>query len=145
MSPEQIKAAVRHEFEELNKGKAAYMACVDDNYAPGVVTHFLAFGMDMKGLKEFKQAVSGLFNSFPDIHEAIDDVVVERDKAAIRYTWTGTNNGMDGNIAPTGKKVTQTAFLFQRYESGKMAEQWWMENRLSYYQQLRVAPTADMK
>ena len=142
MTPEQVKAAIRHEFDELNKKN---LAVIDDNYSPNIVVHHLVFGTEIRGLEAFKQEQRDVFTAFPDHHRMVDDIVVGGGKVAIRHTWSGTHEGKSGNIAPTGKRVTMTMFSFRRYEGGKVVEQWNMTNRLSFYQQLGVTPTADMK
>jgi hypothetical protein len=76
----------------LNKGKAAAIAAIDKFYATDVVVHS-GVGVDICGLKDFKQYHSGSYDAFPDVHFTIDDMVVEGDKAAMRYTMTGTHKG----------------------------------------------------
>ena len=146
MTPEQIKAAIRHEYEEYNKRN---LSTLDETYSPNVVVHNLASGTDNKGLEKVKQAQYELLARFPDMHRTIEDITVEGDKAAYRFTSTGTHKGRlgpeAGNLAPTGRKVTTTTFVIRRYEDGKMVEAWNISNRLSFYQQLGVTPTPDMK
>ena len=146
MTTEQIRAAMRHEVEELNKKN---VAVYDETIAPNFVSHNLTTGTDTKGAEAQKQTYKDLLIQFPDRHITIDDTVVEGDKAFVRLTWTGTHKGKlgasAGNLAPTGKKVTMTQFFVRRFAGGKEVERWTMANRLSFYQQLGVTPTADMK
>jgi predicted ester cyclase len=146
MSTKLRIAQIRHRFEEYNKRN---LAVLDAECAPDVVVHNVATGAEIRGIEAYKQSWNGTFTAFPDVHYTVEDVVVEGDKVALRYTMTGTHEGRLGNIAanlaPTGKKVTQTLFGLQRYEGGKIAEIWSMSNRLSFYQQLGVTPTPEMK
>jgi predicted ester cyclase len=89
----------------MNKGKAAALAAMDETYTNDFVGHG-GGGEDIRGLKDFKQSMSEVFNAFPDIHFTIDDIVVEGDKATARHTWTGTHKGEIRGIPPTNKKVT---------------------------------------
>jgi predicted ester cyclase len=121
MSADQIKAKIRHHYGEINKKN---LAVLNENYTPDVVIHALQLGMDMKGLEALKPAFDGLFSAFPDFRLTVEDIVVESNKAAFRITMTGTQKGKFMNQAPTGQKVTQTSFVFMRYEGDKIAEQW---------------------
>ena len=92
MSAEEIKALERRFIEELNKGKAAAMAAIDESCATDIVNHS-GTGDVTRGLKGFKQSMSEFYSGFPDIHFTIDDIVVEGNKAAVRFTFSGTNKG----------------------------------------------------
>ncbi len=100
MSVEDLKALGRHFFEELNKGKTAALAVMDEVYATDFVGHG-GGGEEIRGLEEFKGYMNEVFNAFPDIHFTIHDLVVEGDKGVTRLTWTGTHKGeMRGSPPP---------------------------------------------
>ena len=146
MTPEEIKTAVRQSYEEFNKRN---LVAYNEHFAPNLVVHNLATGLEIKGMEAQKQALNEILISFPDLHRTVEDIIVEGNIVATRYTQTGTHKGKlgarSGNLSPRGKKVTQTVFTIQRYEDGKVAELWAMSNRLDFYQQLGVTPTPDMK
>jgi predicted ester cyclase len=136
MSAEQIKTEIRHMFEELNKKN---LSVFDEVAAPDVISH-LTNGTELKNIETWKQHVNVLFSAFPDAHFTLDDIVVEGDTAAFRYTETGTYKGRLGNPAPKEKKVTDTVFVFFHYECSKVVEQWGMLNQLGWYEQLGIIP-----
>jgi len=140
MSAKEIKALVRRFFKEWNKGKASAMAVMDEIYATDIVGHG-GSGVDIHGLKDYKQSVSDVFNAFPDFHETIDDMVAEGDKVAIRTTWTGTHKGEFRGIAPTNKKVTMWEITIYRIVGGKFVEEWARYDSLGFMQQLGAVPT----
>lgn len=140
MSAREIKALERCFLEEVNKGKAAAMAVMDETCAADLVVHSSA-GRDIHGLKDFKQYCSRLFSAFPDNHSTLDDVIVEGDKAVIRYTTTGTHKGEFMGIPPTNKRVTFWAIEIDRFSGGKFVEIWSRFDTLDLMQQLGVAPT----
>ena len=146
MTPEEIKASIRQSFEEFNERNLA--AQLERN-APNLVVHNLATGAEIRGLEAYRKSQDELLASFPDLHRSIDDIIVEGDKAFVRQTYRGTHNGKlgaaAGNLAPTGKKLTWGGFGVLRYEGNRVAETWTMQNRLSFYQQLGVTPTPEMK
>jgi predicted ester cyclase len=143
MSAEKIKALARHFVEEWNKGKAAALAFIDEHWAADVVMHS-AVG-DMHGLKDGKQLLSGFYDAFPDIHFTLDDVIVEGDKAALRYTFTGTHKGAFMGVPPTNKKITVWALEIDRIVNGKLVEYWARLDTLGLMQQLGVIPMPKKK
>jgi predicted ester cyclase len=139
MSTKDLKALTRHFAEEYNKGKEATMAAIDEIVAPNNVVHS-ADGRDIRGLKDHKQMYSEMFDAFPDGHVTIDDMVVEGDKIAIRYTMTGTHKGKYMGIPPTNKKVTISVIEIDRVVGGKFVEAWAKADTLSLMQQLGALP-----
>jgi len=137
MSTKEIKALVRRWFKELNKGKAAALAVMDETCAIDFVRH-CARGKDFRGIKDYKQDMKELFTAFPDIHFTLDDIVVEGDKVAIRYTWAGTDKA-------TNKKVVMWQIEIDRIAGGKFVECWERYDTLGLMQQLGVVPTPEKK
>ena len=140
MSAKEIKALTRRSVEEWNKGKAAAMAVIDESYATSIVQHS-ATGEDIRGLKDYKQLFTEFYNAFPDAHFTIDDMVVEGDKVAVRFTLTGTHKGEYMGIHPTNKKVTGWGIFIDRIAGGKVVEEWQIFDMLGLMRQLGLVPT----
>jgi len=140
MSAKEIKALVRRFVEEWNKGKAATMVVLDELFATDFVMHH-GTGEEIHGLKDFKQHVSEAFNVFPDLHFTIDDMVVEGNKIATRWTLTGTHKGEFMGRPPTNKKVKIWAITIDRIADGKLMEEWERYDTLGLMQQLGITPT----
>ena len=140
MSTKDLKALERRFFTESNKGKAAGMAATDELCAANIVFH-PGMGEDIHGIKDFKQYFSKIYDAFPDLHGTIDDIIIEGDKAVIRYTMTGTHKGELMGIPPTNKKVTWSALEIDRFAGGKFVEAWERFDTLGVMQQLGVVPT----
>ena len=88
---DEVKAVAMRYFDELtNKQDVGYVdqLFTDDIafYDPAIVPDGEAHGHE-----EVKQFFTVFFKVFPDVHFAIDDFFAEGDKAAIRFTWTGTH------------------------------------------------------
>jgi hypothetical protein len=139
MSAKDLKALERRFANEFNKGKAAAMAVIDETCATNVVSHSET-GEDIRGLKGVKKYMSELYDAFPDIHITLDDVVVEGDKAVIRYTYTGTHKGAFMGIPATNKKVTGWTIQIDRFVDGKFVEAWERTDTLGFMQQLGIVP-----
>jgi predicted ester cyclase len=75
---------------------------------------------------------------FPGHHFIVDDVVVNGDKAAARWTMTATNSAPIAGIAPTGRPITQQAIVFYRFEGGKIAELWIQLDQVGVFRQIGV-------
>jgi steroid delta-isomerase-like uncharacterized protein len=144
MSTKDLKAGMHRLISEWNKGKAAAMAVIDEMYATGVVYH-RSTGEDIRGIKGYKQFTDEFFNAFPDNQLAIDDMIVEGDKVATRWTWTGTHKGEYGGIPPTNKKVTMWVISIDHVADGKVVEEWERSDTLGFMQQLGVVPTPEKK
>jgi len=142
MLVKEIKALVRRWVEEFNKGKAAAMAVIDELCATNIVYHG-GGGEEIRGLKDYKQSTSESYNAFPDLHFTIDDMVVEGDKVATRWTITGTHKGEFMGRPPTNKKVTIWAITIDRIAGGKIVEEWGVSDTLGTWQQLGLIPTPE--
>ncbi len=152
MTAAQIKAGINREVEIVNKrDKAAILALYDEILSPDVVVHSMhnPAADETRGLDSVKKSLN--LTTFPDMRYAIESIAVEGDRAFIRRTWTGTQKGnlAEGtgaaHLAPTGRKIAMTQFIERRYKDGKVAEQWTMANRLSFYHQLGITPTPEMR
>lgn len=139
MSVKENKALMRHVFEEMNKGKAAFMAVMDEVYAADYVAHGGATG-DLHGLKDFKTHIGALYDACPDLHFTVDDIIAEGDNVAMRWTLTGTLKGALMAIPPTNKKITYWAIEIVRTADGNIMESWERTDTLSMMQQLGLVP-----
>jgi steroid delta-isomerase-like uncharacterized protein len=137
---EKIKAIQRHLFEEMSKGKEAWMKVMDELYATNFVIH-QSNGQETRGLKNYKQYVSELISAIPDFHFTLDDVVAEGNKVAVHFTATGTHKGNYMGVPPTNKKVTMWVISIDQIADGKIAERWERTDTLGMMQQLGVVPT----
>ena len=135
MSTKEIKALCRRFAEEVNKGEAAAMAVMDEMFSPDFIFHS-GTGEDVHGLEVFKKQNSEFFRACPDLHFSIDDMIVEGDKVATRWTLTGTQKGAFAGIPATNKKRTISALYIDRLAGGKFAEEWERYDTLGMMQQL---------
>jgi len=140
MSAKEIKALERRFINEWNKGKAAAMTVIDELCATNIAYHG-GSGEEIHGIKGFKQSMSEFYSAFPNNHFTIDDMVVEGDKVAVRWTMTGTHKGEFVGVPPTNKKMTIWGIYIDRIAGGKFVETWERFDTLSLMQQLGFVPT----
>ena len=126
--------AIRRFYEEcLNQHHSEILP---ELFATNVVTHSGA--PDTAGLDGLSQTVDRVHAMFPDHHFIVDDIVVNGDKAAARWTMTATNTAPIAGIPPTGKPIIQHAIVFYRFEDGKIAESWAQMDQLGVLRQVGV-------
>ena len=93
--------------------------------------------MDWNG---HKQLLAALINAFPDFHHKLEDVVVEGNKVAVRFTITCTHRGEFQGIPPTGKQVSIGGMDFLTIVDGKITEEWVSVDMMGWMQQLGAIP-----
>lgn len=93
---------------------------------------------NFEGVKMFYNAV---WAAFPDSHLEFDDIVVQGDKVAARFTLSGTQKGELMGIPPTGRKITVQGMRFFKFRGTKCIETWNLTDLFSMMQQLGVIKT----
>jgi len=74
--------------------------------------------------------------AFPDLSMNIEKMVVDGAYASVRMTFTGTHRGTWAGAAPTGNRVGMDLMMFFRFEEGKLAEIWEVDDQLNFRKQL---------
>ena len=89
MGDDDIRALAAGAFARFNE-REDHNAFFDA-YDPDVVLHGYPAGLQGRdGLRAFHEA---LWEAFPDAHLTVEDLVVEADRAALRYRLQGTHSG----------------------------------------------------
>ena len=136
---ENIKTKFRRVVDEAwNKGN---LDALDELHTADYVEHRPPFP-DVVGLDAFKQTVAGAKITCPDFHITIDELILEGDKLAVRFSWTGTHSGQSQNfpIPPTGKQLIVTGSHILHLEGDKLIEGWQFTDNLGLLQQLGLVP-----
>lgn len=135
MSSEQIRTLAREFFMEQDrrKGPLSPILCATD-YTATIGSNP---PMDFAGHSAFGVM---FYQGFPDIYHTIDEVIVEDNTAAVRFTLRGTHTGEFMGIAPTGKPIEVTAIAIQHVVDGKIARLVGQFDQLGMLQQLGVIP-----
>jgi steroid delta-isomerase-like uncharacterized protein len=133
------KAVLRRLIEEaFGKGN---LAAVDQLVADTFVEHAPPPGIPANKAG-VKQTVEMFRSAFPDMTIAIEDVIAEGDKVAVRLVSRGTHKGPLMGIAPTGRTVNIREQHWVRIANGQIVEHWGIEDSLGMMQQLGVVPSA---
>ena len=117
-----------------NKGN---LDALDELHTADYIEHHPPFP-DVEGLAAFKQMVAGTRKTYPDFHLTIHELILEGDKLAVRWSWTGTHLGQTQQLAipPTGKQLTVTGSHILHIEEGKLIEGWQFADALGLLRQL---------
>ena len=78
---------------------------------------------------------------FPDLKMEVDDVLESDDRAAWRFTVTGTQHGEFMGIPATGRAIVVTGVLISRFEGDRWAEDWVAYDGVGMLRQLGVLET----
>jgi len=111
----------------------------DKYYTPGYVNHHPSLP-DVQTLDQFKQWCDAFKNGFPDFKVTIEEIVVEGNMVATRWTLRCTHTGEYMGFPTTGKKVEMSGMTMERIKDGKIDEAWWNGDDLGMMQQLGLVP-----
>ena len=70
--------------------------------------------------------------SFSDLDMRVVEVLSDGDRAAARFSCSGTHTGTWQGHPPTGRRFTRVAEVyFFRFENGRIAQAWGLEDNLT--------------
>ena len=113
-------------------------AVIDELYTPDVVLHGMA--LSTPGAAGLKQLMAAFYHAFPDAHMTDEEIIVEGDRVATRWTFRGTQQGEFFGIPATGRRITVTGIAIDRVVGCRVAERWLEYDQLGMLQQLGVLP-----
>jgi predicted ester cyclase len=133
MSTKENKAIIRRFIDAYNsRNLDVFDELVSEDYFDQT--------FEQKGREPFKQLFTSAFDTFPDWHEEIEDMVAEGDQVWVRVKATGTNTGewnlFGVTIPPTGKKVSYRMVFNWRIKNGKMVEGGEVDDNLPFLKDL---------
>jgi predicted ester cyclase len=132
MGDDEIRALAADAFARFNDrhNHDAFF----DAYHPDVVLHGYPAGLQgHDGLRAFHEA---LWEAFPDVRLTVEDLVVESDRAALRYRLQGTHGGPYLGVAPTGLRFDVEGLTLLRVAGGRVVEEWHSPTELAILRQL---------
>ncbi|MBI1878029.1 MAG: ester cyclase [Chloroflexi bacterium] len=95
----------------------------DELCAPDYTAYLLSLPpMDLAG---HAQLAKVFYGAFPDLTQTVDDVFANEEKAAVRYTVTGTHQGELMGLAPTGKQIAVAGMMTFRIVGGTTVRELW--------------------
>ncbi len=118
MSLQDNKTVIQRLYDAFSTGDLKVM---DEVFAANVVD-LLPLQGQTPGVEGFKERLTRLRNSFPDLSFTIETMIAEGDMVAERAMLRGTHLGKFMGVAATGKKVTGNMMAFSKFSDGKVVE-----------------------
>jgi predicted ester cyclase len=137
MTNDELKTKVRMLFENgFNQGDYSLVEeLIHSNY----VDHS-TMPAPAPGIEGFKKRIVSLRKTFPDVNFRVDDIFVDGNKVALRWTVRGTDTGGFRDGPPSGKEVLVTGINIEYIFDGKIIDHWSSPDNLGMLQQLGVIP-----
>lgn len=137
MSTEANKLAM-HRFTEFINTADEKLA--EELIAADAVFHVPGRPEPVRGPAGYMSIVGMMRSGFSDIQWTHDQMVVEGESVAARFTMRGTHDGIFFGVPPTGKKIEVRAMNFYRFSGGKIVEEFGQPDLLSLLQQIGAIP-----
>jgi predicted ester cyclase len=132
MGDDDIRALATDAFARFNESESR--DAFFDSYDPDVALHgYPGVLQGLDGLRAFHEA---LWEAFPDARLTVEDLVVEGDRAALRYRLQGTHRGPYLGVAPTGVGFDVEGLTLLRLADGRVVEEWHSPTELAILRQL---------
>lgn len=80
-------------------------------------------GGDAQNLTEFKASIIATRSAFPDLTTTIDDLLLDGDRAAIRWHSTGNHQHSFLGVPATKRPVAVSGATFARFEGDRIVEE----------------------
>lgn len=94
-----------------------------------------------QGKAGFKGFIAGFRKAFPDGTSEIHDLILDGDKAVIRYTFRGTHQGEFMGAPATGNEVEISGVSIYRVVDGKVTDEWSAVDALGLMQHVGALPS----
>jgi predicted ester cyclase len=137
MSAEQRRVALSRALTAFNEPQRRHEYF--DLYDEAVVLHGYPPGLPpgIQGVKAFYESV---WMALPDCRLEIQDVIIEGDRAAIRYSFNGTHSNVFAGVPATGKKLDIPGQTILRFSGTRVVERWQSINTFEIYRQMGRYP-----
>lgn len=112
---------------DLEARYRAYLACLDERRF-GDLAEFVhdpvVHNDRTLTLAEFQDLLRRDAAEIPDLHYAVERLVVQGDQVACRIRFDCTPAASFRGIPPTGQRISFVEHVFYRYEDGRIAQMW---------------------
>jgi len=120
-----VRAFIETAFNQHQADHAA------DFLTPNIQWHGGTLGT-VEGRDNFAGLISAIVSALPDLHNAEQDIIAERDIVSVRAVVYGTYKGDLLGIPASGKHVRWYAVDVYRVADGKIAEEWAADDLLAF-------------
>jgi predicted ester cyclase len=110
---------------------------IDEVLAADVVDHNPQPGQ-APGIEGMRSQITLYQAAFPDLHLRNDDIIISGDRAALRWSATGTHEGDQLGVPATHRTVRFTGIDVLRIENDRVVERWGEANALEVMRQIQA-------
>ncbi len=79
---------------------------------------------DQHGAAALLATLAPLRAAFPDMTFALEDMIAENDRVAVRWAMTATHQGTFAGREPTRRRISQNGLVIYRVANERIAESW---------------------
>ena len=90
----------------------------------------------MQGAEALKGEIGWLRGVFPDVTFTVEDQTAEGEKVTTRWTMRGTQQGEFFGVPASGRQVEMSGINIDRFEGGKLVEEWTSYDMLGAMRQI---------
>jgi steroid delta-isomerase-like uncharacterized protein len=126
----------RREVEEAFNG--GNLDVLDELLADDYVSHDPAAPEPIRGREGARALIESYRSGVAGLHVQIDDQIAKGDKVVTRWTASGRHEGELFGVPPTGKEIEVTGITIERFEDGRVVEDWTNWDALGLRRQLGV-------
>jgi steroid delta-isomerase-like uncharacterized protein len=101
---------------------ASGIAKIEDVLAEDFVVHLPYNRFTLRGREKFAVWMGELHSAFGNFQCGIDELIVDGERAAVRWTWSGTHSHSFLGMAPTGRTVEFSETHLLRVSGDRIAE-----------------------
>jgi predicted ester cyclase len=91
-----------------------------------------------QGLRGVLEASKNFRAAIPDLRAEIEELLVVKDRAVVRYIFTGHFTGTFKDLKGDGREISFRAVDIYRVQNGQISDNWHLEDNLSLMQQLGI-------
>jgi len=107
---------------------------------PQAVFYVPGYPEPMHGPAGYLAIIGMMRMAFPDIQWTLEEMVVEDDKVAARFTMRGTHKGAFLGVPPTEESIKVQSMAFYRLAGGQFIEEHGQPDMLGLLQQIGALP-----
>jgi len=110
-------------------------------FTADTVFHNMAGSKDLAGIPHMHSFFTLLLTAFPDMRKLHRASFAAGDWVFVHGQWTGSNTGPSASLGlktPSGRKLKYHTAEFYRFEDGKVKEFWFVNDRMTIINQLRL-------
>jgi steroid delta-isomerase-like uncharacterized protein len=108
--------------------------------SPEAVFHVPGHAEPMRGPEGYLAIIGMMRSGFPDIQWSLDELILDEDKVAARFTMIGTHQGAFFGVPPTGKPIRVKAINIYHFSNGQIVEEYGQPDLLGLMQQIGALP-----